>query len=56
MRLDLTSLKNALQSLDLALAKEKDEFIFIPEQVYEVAQEFSSDAHFLLDKLVEIHK
>jgi nucleotidyltransferase substrate binding protein (TIGR01987 family) len=128
MRLDLTPLKNALQSLDLALAKEKDEFIrdsviqrfeftyelswkflsrhlaldlgsdavdkllrrdlyrtaaekglikdsttwfeyhtarnttshtynvSIAEQVYEVAQEFSSDAHFLLDKLVEIHK
>ena len=127
-RLDLTSFKNALQSLDLALAKEKDEFIrdsviqrfeftyelswkflsrhlaldlgsdavdklsrrdlyrtaaekglikdaatwfeyhtarnttshtynvSIAEQVYEVAQEFSSDAHFLLDKLVEIHK
>jgi nucleotidyltransferase substrate binding protein (TIGR01987 family) len=27
MRLDFTSLKSALESLDLALSKEKDEFI-----------------------------
>ena len=30
--------------------------VSIAEQVYEVARKFSADAHFLLDKLIEIYK
>jgi nucleotidyltransferase substrate binding protein (TIGR01987 family) len=128
MKLELTAFKNALGSLDLALAKERDEFIrdsviqrfkftyelswkflsrhlalelgaetvdkfsrrdlyrvgaekglirdatawfeyhtarnqtshtynvSLADQVYEVARQFSPDAHFLLKKLVEIYK
>jgi nucleotidyltransferase substrate binding protein (TIGR01987 family) len=128
MKLDLTAFKNALSSLDLALGKDRDEFIrdsviqrfeftyelswkflsrhlalelgseavdkfsrrdlyrigaekglirdaanwfeyhtarnqtshtynvSIADQVYEVARQFSPDAHFLLSKLVEIYK
>lgn len=127
MKLDLTPLRNAIQSLDAALAKDKDEFIrdsviqrfeytfelswkllerhlelelgrenvdrlsrrdlcrvgaekglirdsakwfeyhsarnitshaynvSLADQVYEVARVFSSDAHFLLDKLVTFY-